>query len=99
MNEPKTNDVSCLRLRSHSVHMENRSLLTVSGVTDVGCFNEHEVALKTDAGDMNIAGECLHITRLDLDNGQVVIEGEIGLIEYEEPIPKKKGSLLSRLFS
>ncbi|MBQ1893137.1 MAG: sporulation protein YabP, partial [Clostridia bacterium] len=54
---------------------------------------------KTDAGDMNIAGECLHITRLDLDNGQVVIEGEIGLIEYEEPIPKKKGSLLSRLFS
>lgn len=98
MNDLRTNDNSCLRLRSHSVHMENRSLLTVTGVTDVGCFNEHEVALQTDAGDMAIEGENLHITRLDLENGQVSVEGDIGLIEYEEPVQKKKGSLLSRLF-
>ncbi len=98
MNELKTHDDPCLRMRSHSVHMENRSFLTVTGVTDVGCFNEHEVAIQTDAGDMSIAGESLHITRLDLDNGQISIEGEIAVIEYEEPLPKKKGSLLSRLF-
>ena len=98
MNDMKACDTAGLRLRSHTVHMENRSHLSVTGVTDVGCFNEHEAVLMTESGDMVIEGENIHVTRLDLENGQVVIEGDISLIEYEEPVRKKKGSLISRLF-
>ena len=98
MNDLKACEAAGLRLRSHTVHMENRSHLSVTGVTDVGCFNEHEAVLQTEAGDMVIEGENIHVTKLDLENGQVTLEGDISLIEYEEPVQKKKASLISRLF-
>lgn len=85
-------------MRSHCIHMDNRRLLSVTGVTDVGCFNEHEVMLQTEAGGMSVEGMGLHITKLDLDDGQVIIEGEISAIVYEEEAPVKRGSLLSRMF-
>ncbi|MBO6062218.1 MAG: sporulation protein YabP [Clostridia bacterium] len=94
MNEAGT----ALRLRSHSVHMEDRSRLSITGVTEVGCFNEHEVVISTEAGGMLMEGAGLHITKLDLEEGQIIIEGEICAIEYEDEPPAKKGSLLSRMF-
>ena len=97
MNELRSNETG-LRLRSHSVHLDNRELLSVTGVRDVGSFNEREVALTTDAGALTIEGVGLHITKLDLDDGQVMVEGEIGAIVYEDDVPEKKGSLFSRMF-
>ena len=87
-----------LRLRSHTVHLEDRGLLNVTGVKDVGSFNEHEVMLTTDLGMLTVEGDCLHITRLDLESGQVMIEGEIGAIVYEEPREERRGGLFSRMF-
>lgn len=87
-----------LRLRSHTIHLEDRTLLSVTGVRDVGSFNEREVSLVTDAGALAIEGESLHITKLDLDAGQVMVEGEIGALVYEEDIPERKAGLFSRLF-
>ncbi|MBQ3849442.1 MAG: sporulation protein YabP [Clostridia bacterium] len=97
MNELRNENMS-IRMRSHCIHMDNRRLLSVTGVTDVGCFNEHEVMLQTEAGGMSVEGMGLHITKLDLDDGQVIIEGEISAIVYEEEAPVKRGSLLSRMF-
>ena len=42
------------RIRSHSVHIEGRELMSVSGVKDVDCFNEAEIELLTDAGQLRI---------------------------------------------
>ena len=97
MNELRANDTG-LRLRSHCVHMDNRELMSVTGVTDVGCFNEHEVVLNTDAGEITISGGSLHITKLDLDDGQVMLEGEIDAVEYADAPPARRTSLLSRIF-
>lgn len=98
MNELRINEGNAPRMRSHCVHMDGRELLSITGVTDMGCFNEHEVMLNTDAGGMTIEGMGLHITKLDLDGGSIMIEGVIDAIEYEECAPEKKGSLLSRMF-
>lgn len=87
-----------LRLRSHTVHLDDRRILSITGVADVGSFNEREITLLTDAGAMLIEGEGLHITRLDLVEGVIGVEGEIAALEYEEDLPRKKGSLLSRMF-
>ena len=87
-----------LRLRSHCVHMENRSLISITGVTDVGCFNEQEVALTSECGAMAVEGTGLHILKLDLEGGQVSIEGDLRAVVYEDEPPERKGSLLSRLF-
>ena len=64
------------RIRSHSVHIEGRELMSVSGVKDVDCFNEAEIELLTDAGQLRIEGSGLHITKLSLDEGQVIVEGK-----------------------
>lgn len=97
MNNPAINE-NGLRLRSHTVHMEDRALLSVTGVRDVASFNEREISLTTDAGALVVEGAGLHITRLDLDSGQIAVEGEIGALVYEEDIPERKTGLFSRLF-
>jgi sporulation protein YabP len=97
MGNPVLNETG-LRLRSHTVHLEDRSLLSVTGVRDVGSFNESEVCLTTDTGSLIVEGSGLHITRLDLDSGQVMVEGEIGALVYEEELPERKTGLFSRLF-
>lgn len=97
MNEIKTSEGG-LRLRSHCIHMDNRELLSVTGVKDVGSFNEREVAVFTDSGGMTVEGSGLHITKLDLDDGQIIIEGEICAIEYDDDAPVERGSFLSRVF-
>lgn len=85
------------RIRAHTLHMDNRELMSVTGVKDVMSFNEEEVLLLTENGDLCVEGDGLHITKLNLDEGHVVIEGEICSIEYEES-REARGSLLSRMF-
>ena len=97
MNETRTPDAG-LRLRSHCIHMENREVLSITGVKDVGSFNEREIAVFTEAGGMTIEGSGLHITRLDLDDGQIAVEGEICAIEYDDDTPQQRGSFFSRVF-
>ena len=41
----------------HSVNMEGRKQLSVSGVKDVASFDEHEITACTDMGKMIIKGE------------------------------------------
>lgn len=97
MNEPRAAE-SGLRLRSHCIHMENREVLSITGVKDVGSFNDREVTVFTEGGGMTVDGAGLHITKLDLDDGQIVVEGEICAIEYDDDAPAQRGSFLSRVF-
>ena len=85
------------RIRAHSIHMDERQLMRVSGVKDVDSFNEQEVQLLTEAGPLRIEGNGLHMTKLDLDAGQVILEGDIFALEYVED-SQPQGSVLSRLF-
>ena len=85
------------RIRSHSIHIDDRRLISVTGVKDVDSFNEQFVQLLTEAGELRIEGAELHITKLNLDEGQVMLEGEISALEYAEG--EERGSLLGRIFS
>ena len=84
------------RIRAHTVHIDSRQLLSVTGVKDVVSFNEQEVLLLTEGGELAVSGEELHITKLNLDDGVVALEGEIVSLDYDEP--QAKGSLFKRLF-
>lgn len=83
------------RIRAHSIHIDERQLMRVSGVKDVDSFNEQEVQLLTEAGALRIEGMGLHMTKLD--SGQVILEGEIIALEYVDEV-QPQGSLMSRLF-
>ena len=84
--------------RMHAITLENRQRAGITGVSDVLSFNEQEVVLVTDGGDITLVGEGLHISRLNLDDGQLVVEGDIGGIEYGVAPQLRRGGLLSRLF-
>ena len=93
-------DKKIVRGRSHSVLMENRERVTITGVQDVDSFDEASVLLVTDLGYIVLHGMDLHISKLNLEEGQLVVEGEIIGIEYNdnEGFGSKGGGFFKRLF-
>ena len=87
--------------RPHKVTIEGRERMTVTSVEDMDSFNENEVIFLTGAGMMTMIGEDLHINRLNLDDGTIVIEGMIEALDYadhEEQRMHQKGGFMSRVF-
>ena len=72
------------RKTAHKVIIDGRDRVTVSAVNDVDSFNENEIIFLTSQGMMTITGEDLHITKLDLDEGMLVIDGTIDSIDYAD---------------
>ncbi|NLL45557.1 MAG: sporulation protein YabP [Clostridiales bacterium] len=81
----------------HNLILEGRRRLSVSGVEDVESFDEHEVVLSTLSGMLIVKGEDLHIEKLSLDGGELVLEGEVESMTYEAR-QREKGGFWSRLF-
>jgi sporulation protein YabP len=80
----------------HHIILEDRRLLSITGVTDIDSFDEETVAVYTDAGELLVRGVDLHINRIDLDTGELRWRrGRLPGI-YGEPVPS--GGLWSRLF-
>ncbi len=81
----------------HSLRMEGREHLSVSGVTEVDSFDEFSVVAATTQGLLMIRGQRLHIDRLSLDVGELSVSGLVESLQYEEE-PKEKAGFFSRLF-
>jgi len=64
--------------------LENREKLSVSGVIDVESFNDENVIIDTELGLLVVHGENLHISRLNLDNSELIVEGDIISCEYDD---------------
>ena len=66
---------------------------------DVESFNEEEVVMVTEMGVVVLSGQDLHITKLNLDDGQLVAEGQIIAMEsLDTQKSGKKEGLFSRVF-
>ncbi len=71
----------------------------VDGVQDVKSFDETEIQLTTSAGKMIIKGEKLHVCQLNLDKGEVELEGRIDSMSYLSKNLERDGqSFLKRMF-
>jgi len=81
----------------HHVIIENRSVLSVSGVEEVESFDEHSIVMYTTSGTLVVHGEGLHIEKLSLDGGDLKVEGDVDSLSYEDT-GREKGGLLARLF-
>lgn len=80
----------------HNLSLEERKNLTVSGVTDIGSYDEQTVIAITELGELTIKGEGLHIIRMSVDTAELTVEGEISSLAYSEIQPS--GGFFSRLF-
>jgi len=82
---------------AHTVTLEEREHLCVSGVEEVESFDENTIVMDTVAGALVVRGSGLHIEQLSLDGGQLRVEGQVESLTYEEDAGGR-GGLLSRLF-
>ncbi len=83
----------------HNLVLENRQKLGISGVIDVESFNEESVVVDTELGILSVRGEGLHISRLNLENSELNIEGDIYSVDYEDRGgSRSKGGFFSRMF-
>lgn len=80
----------------HSLKMEGRAYLSVSGVTEVESFDDLSVVAVTTQGLLVIRGQGLHIDRLSLDVGELSVSGTVDSLQYEETV-KEKGGFFARL--
>ncbi|MDE6150239.1 MAG: sporulation protein YabP [Ruminococcus sp.] len=83
---------------NHNLILENRSKLVLSGVTDVDCFNEEEIKLFTQLGELTIRGRNLHINEMSVESGDISVEGDVWSLSYGEKDRKKKLSAIGKLF-
>ncbi|MBQ4105067.1 MAG: sporulation protein YabP [Clostridia bacterium] len=82
--------------KPHTLTLDNRDKLTLTGVSDVPGFDEQTVNVLTSQGTLIIKGESLHISRLSLDTGEVSVDGRINSMQYLGD-NRSKG-LVSKLF-
>jgi sporulation protein YabP len=84
----------------HRVTLTDRSGGSFLGVTDVVSFDTSEILLETKLGMIHIRGNDLHVGRLNLDKGEVDMEGRIDSLQYSEvkDAAKTAESLIGRLF-
>lgn len=80
----------------HSVVVENRNLLTLTGIIRMGSFDEQTVVVYTDYGELHIRGEKLHISKLSLETNEVNIDGSVEALIYTHT--NQNGGLFSKLF-
>lgn len=88
-------------VKTHKLILSGRKNCTLSGVKDVLAFDLHEILLETEQGMLQIKGEDLHVGRLNLEKGEVDLDGRVDGFAYSDAAPtaqQKASSLFSRLF-
>ena len=78
MNEDKS-----LKIQTpHIINIQNRKTMVLNGVEDVVNFDEYSILMQTVSGTLSVDGTNLHIVKLNVDNGEVIIEGDINGMFY-----------------
>lgn len=80
----------------HNIIMEGRSILTITGVNEINSFDLNNVVANTNMGELTIKGNNLHINNLNVDTGELNMEGEVVALFYNAS--KDKNSILSKIF-
>lgn len=84
----------------HRVEMFAREELKLSGINDVHSFNDEGILLETTQGILTVGGEDLRITKLNLEEGEVNLRGNINMLLYNDELSHKEKAenLFSKLF-
>ena len=77
--------------KRQEIRISDRSRLTLTGVENVESFDDTSIILNSNFGMIAIDGECLHISLLSVDEGELIIEGKIGGVVFFEPPTEKHG--------
>lgn len=77
--------------KPHNLIMKERNELSITGVSDVDSFDETSIVAYTSCGELTISGKELHISSLNIDTGELTVDGEIASLVYLDNKPKSSG--------
>ena len=81
-----------------NIVLENRKKLEMTGIKEVGDFNEEKITAFSTLGTIIIKGIGLHIEKFNNKTKELNITGNIVELKYSENSKNKNKSFLSRLF-
>ena len=81
----------------HSLFLEERGRLTISGVKDVDSFDEETLVLFTDQGEITVRGEQVKVERFSAETGDFCATGAFHSVVYSQRLPKNSG-FFARVF-
>ena len=83
----------------HQVTLTNRKELFIEGVKSIQSFDSSEFLIETIMGYMLIKGKGLMLGKMDNDNEQLSIKGEVSDISYIKASKEvSSGGFLKKLF-
>ena len=82
--EKETGTRHAAPMKNHTLALENRKRAVLTGVSEVLGFDENQVTLMTDHGEITLTGEGMHVTKLMLEEGQLAVEGKIDGVIYTQ---------------
>ena len=77
----------------HQVTLFDREEMTIDGVLSLGSYDEKEIVMETEHGMLLVKGEGLNIKQLNLDKSNVIVDGLVKSITYDDAVHAKKGLL------
>ena len=83
--------------RPHTMTVEQRTRVTLTGVSDVESFDESAVVINTAQGVLIVRGSGLHVGKLSLETGDMTVDGSIDSVEYEDSA-RPQGGFFTRMF-
>lgn len=98
--EIKTQVQKAAKDRPHIVSIDSRQKTVLTGINNVDSFNDVEIILDTVMGLLTIKGSSLHMSKLNLDTGDLIIDGQVDSFVYSEKqdMKTKGAGFLNKLF-
>lgn len=86
--------------KSHKLTLDNRKNISLTGIKDAVGFEPTQVLLESTLGMILIRGNDLKVTRINLEKGEVDVEGQVDSITYSEVknYGKKGKTFIKRMF-
>lgn len=79
-----------------SILLEDKTKLTIRGATKVLSSTNTQAIIEMQDQNLIISGQNIEITKLNLENSEVIFNGEINSIKYSQKSEKK--NIIKRLF-
>lgn len=86
--------------QNHELKLENRNKLSISGISKIDSLNSEEFLIQTSYGLLLVKGDNLTMQQLDIDKGNIWIEGNVTGLEYinDSKEKKQKSGFVGKLF-
>ncbi|MBR1422354.1 MAG: sporulation protein YabP [Ruminococcus sp.] len=81
----------------HNMILENRNKLFLTGINEILQFDETQLRMFTELGELRIKGSGLHISDMSVESGELNVEGRINSMTYENNRTKKRTAVFDKL--